>query len=241
MIEIERLGNIVGELQEELGLWRQQALELDGNAAKEIEDAKRDYERIMSNRVENEIRNALGKFEADKRSLELHLQGSQSRIHELQEQLKLIKAENEKLQQTNSDTARELQEWKFKHSQLEKGGEALRTSIQGEYQMRLVNTKLNLEIYYFKDTQIADLNSRLIQERQQNENQIGYLKKKIADSESKSLLLMTENERLLQTVRDRDNEIENWKRRVTNIDQEYKKQMEQLREQLNVSSTQIIV
>lgn len=138
MIEIERLGNIVGELQEELGLWRQQALELDGNAAKEIEDAKREYERIMSNRVENEIRNALGKFEAEKKSLELHLQGYQSRIYELQEQIKAMKAENEKLTQTNSDTARELQEWKFKHGQLEKGGEAMRNSIEGEYRMRLV-------------------------------------------------------------------------------------------------------
>ena len=138
MIEIERLGNIVGELQEELGLWRQQALELDGNAAKEIEDAKRDYERIMSNRVENEIRNALGKFEADKKSLELHLQGSQSRINELQEQIKLLKSENEKVQQTGNDTARELQEWKFKYGQLERGGENLRTSIEGEFRMRLV-------------------------------------------------------------------------------------------------------
>ena len=138
MIEIERLGNIVGDLQEELGLWRQQALELDGNAAKEIEDAKREYERIMSNRVENEIRNALGKFEADRRSLELQLQGFQSRIHELQDQVKSYKAENEKLQQNNSDTSRELQEWKFKHSQLERGGEALRHSIEGEYRMRLV-------------------------------------------------------------------------------------------------------
>lgn len=92
-----------------------------------------------------------------------------------------------------------------------------------------------------KDTQIADLNARLTQERQQNENQIALLKKKMADMDSKSLLLLTENERLMQTVRDRDNEVENWKRRVTNIDQEYKKQMELLREQLNTSTTQVIV
>jgi len=227
MIEIERLGNIVGELQEELGLWRQQALELDGNAAKEIEDAKREYERIMSNRVENEIRNALGKFEADRRSLELQLKGFQSRIHELEDQIKSIKTENEKLQQNNSDTSRELQEWKFKHSQLERGGEALRHSIQGEYRMRL-------------DNQVADLNSKLSQERQQNETQAGQLKKKISDLESKLLLVATENERWTQTVRDRDTEIENWKKRLTNVDQEYRKQMEQLREQLNTSTTQVI-
>jgi len=146
MIEIERLGGIVNELQEELNLWRQQALELDGNAAKEIDDAKREYERIMSNRVENEIRNALGKFEADRKSLELQLQGYQSRINELQDQIKQIKTENEKLQQGNSDAARELQEWKFKHSQLERGGEALRHSIEGEYRMRLVREKIPCKI-----------------------------------------------------------------------------------------------
>ena len=85
------------------------------------------------------------------------------------------------------------------------------------------------------------MNARLTQERQQNENQISLLKKKMADMDSKSLLLLTENERLMQTVRDRDNEVENWKRRVNNIDQEYKKQMELLREQLNTSTTQVIV
>lgn len=55
------------------------------------------------------------------------------------------------------------------------------------------------------------------------------------------MLLATDNERWVQTIKDRDNEIENWKKRLANVDQEYRKQMEQLREQLNTSTTQIIV
>ena len=63
----------------------------------------------------------------------------------------------------------------------------------------------------------------------------------MADTDSKSMLLLTENERLQQTIRDRDNEVETWKKRLTNMDQEYRRQMEQLREQLNTSTTQVIV
>jgi len=53
-------------------------------------------------------------------------------------------------------------------------------------------------------------------------------------------MVSTETERWSQTVRDRDTEIEGWKKRLANVDQEYRKQMEQLREQLNTSTTQVI-
>ena len=137
-IEIERLGVVVAELQAENEVWRQQVIEAEENSSAQIAEFKRQYELIIRPQIESEIRNATGKLENDKGSLEYQIQGYKTKVSDLENRLSSLQTDMRNLQDRNLELSREAEDWKFKYGQLERGSENLKYSLEGEIRLKLV-------------------------------------------------------------------------------------------------------
>ncbi len=76
------------------------------------------------------------------------------------------------------------------------------------------------------------MNTRWSKERLEFENELSQIKMQVSELENKKTLLMNENERLLRVIRERDTDIENWRNRVLEADNDHKEQIEKVKEQL---------
>ena len=146
MIEIERLGIIVGELQVENELWRQQVVEAEENSAQQIAEFKRQYELIIRPQIESEIRNATGKLESEKTTLDIQIQSHKSKQSDYENRINYLQSDLAKLQDKNLELSRQLEEWRLKYSQLERGNESLKYSLEGELRLKWVLFKFVVHI-----------------------------------------------------------------------------------------------
>lgn len=85
------------------------------------------------------------------------------------------------------------------------------------------------------------LNSKWAKDKLEYENQISQGRMSVAELENKRVLLITENERLLKAIRERDAEIENWRERLLERDHEHQEMVDKIREQLEGSFKQRLV
>lgn len=138
MIEIERLGMVVSELQAENEMWRQQILEAEETSSHQMNEFKRQYEQVIRPQIEQQIKNATGSLEADKKALELQSKTYQAKIADLENTIKYLQSELLRQQQVHGDSQKQLDEWKLKHTQLERGSETLKYTIEAELRTVLV-------------------------------------------------------------------------------------------------------
>ena len=82
------------------------------------------------------------------------------------------------------------------------------------------------------------MNSRWAQDRAQYEADLARYKERISEIETKAILLGTENEHLNHVIKDKDSEIEVLRNRLLEAGQEQRKQLDQLREQLELTFKQ---
>jgi len=212
-------------LQVENELWIQQVIEAEENSSQQIAEFKRQYELIIRPQIESEIRNATGKLESEKTSLDIQIQSHKSKQNDYENRINYLQADLSKLQEKNLELSRQLEEWKLKHSQLERGSESLKYSLEGELRLKWEREK-------------SDLNSRWAQDRAQYEADLARLKERISEIETKAILLSTENEHLNIVIKDKDSEIELLRNRLLEAGQEQRKQLDQLREQLELTFNQ---
>ena len=63
----------------------------------------------------------------------------------------------------------------------------------------------------------------------------------VSELQNRSTLLICENDRILKVVKDRDNEIGNWRNKLANAENEYQLQIEKIRAQLELTFKQRLV
>jgi len=79
------------------------------------------------------------------------------------------------------------------------------------------------------------------QERAEYEAEIARYKDRISEIETKLILLSTEIEHLNAINKDKDNELEALRRQMADMGQEQRRQLDQLREQLELTFNQRLV
>ena len=139
MAEIERLGLIMEHFQTEINTWRIRVDELEQERANLLINLQAERENNKQLNLLQDTSNTLTKVEADKYALEAQSQILKSKIIDLENQISFLQRENEDLQQANVNKIMELENWKDKYSQLEKGSNQLRASVENEFRIKQVN------------------------------------------------------------------------------------------------------
>src|SRR5687768_11631999 len=93
MIEIERLGGIVAELQGEVEIWHLRAMNTEEEKARSFYGSNLETSTEMRPQQE-----AIHRLDAEKYTLELQIQGYKTQVRELENKLSFLTAENENLQ-----------------------------------------------------------------------------------------------------------------------------------------------
>ena len=144
MVEIERLGNIVGEIQAENDYLQQQLIAEQEGSTTQINEFKRQYELIIRPQIEAEIRNATSKLEADKGLLEIQIHNLKSRHNDYESRNSLLQAEMMKIQQKNLDLLSQVEEWKLKYNRSSRESESQKYSIEGDLKIQMVFPMKNM-------------------------------------------------------------------------------------------------
>jgi len=131
MIEIERLGNLVSELQDESEGWKAKAMQSSG-----VENTYNIQTEVINQSPERSA--VIKRLEVENHDLELQIQGYKVKTQDLENKVRFLQEENEQLQQTNLDRIRELDEWKFKFTQIEGRMDQITETISSEIRMKQV-------------------------------------------------------------------------------------------------------
>ena len=131
MIEIERLGNLVSELQDESEGWKAKAIQSSG-----VENIYNIQTEVITQSPERSA--VIKRLEVENHDLELQIQGYKVKTQDLENKVRFLQEENEQLQQTNLDRIRELDEWKFKFTQIEGRMDQITETISSEIRMKQV-------------------------------------------------------------------------------------------------------
>jgi len=136
--EIERLGTILSQLQDEHESLRQRIQELNDQHSKQAADREKFFELNTKSQLEEETTNLLKTFGKERGDLEAHLHRYQLKINSLEENITVLKTEIMRLQQANVSKGKESNEWRIKHDELARENQVLKENLEGELRKKLV-------------------------------------------------------------------------------------------------------
>ncbi len=138
MIEIERLGIIVQELQHENTFLREKSIELDQNYQKQIDDFQQQYEFVIRPQIEAEIRNTTNSIEREKKTLELEIYDHKNEAVRLKNEIFMLQAENTKAKDRNRELTLKLEETASSYERFIQESNNMKRSLEDESRLKLV-------------------------------------------------------------------------------------------------------
>jgi len=138
MIEIERLGIIVQELQNENTFLRQKSIELDQNYQKQIDDFQQQYEFVIRPQIEAEIRNTTNSIEREKKTLELEIYDHKNEAVRLKNEIFMLQAENTKAKDRNRELTLKLEDTVSSYEKFIQESNNMKRSLEEESRLKLV-------------------------------------------------------------------------------------------------------
>ena len=133
MIETERLGNIIAALQKEADTWKKKAIEADNEMSRVLHEVN-----LQNKSPQNQTDSPSKRWELDRNNMDLQIQGYKVRVVELEDKMNLLHKENDNLQNVNNSRAKELDEWRLRYGQLEKGVNVAMDSLTNELKTKQV-------------------------------------------------------------------------------------------------------
>jgi len=211
MIEIERLGVIVQELQAENTLLRQKTVDLELDYQRQIDDFQQQYELVIRPQIEAEIRNTTDSIEREKKTLELEIYDHKSEIMKLRNEILTLQSEASKAKERNIELTIKLEETITSYDKFIYQNNEAKRSLEEEFRLKSARHQEGTDLVLLQERQGHQREVTLYNERIRElenrisslSNQINGLQRNLNDSEEqinslKNTLLDTENERIYQ-------------------------------------------
>ncbi len=212
----QQLSIINEERLVDIETWKQRFEHLERQKITELESMRREYDERLKEEVE--------------RSMRLMKEGPEATITELRrEKISLeerafnLNREIEKLRDYLNSSVEEVEDWRGRYSELE----SLRAQEISELRRQFENfRKANVDL---KEIQV-----KFAAERTAYETQILQLQQKVVDLENQVEMFMSENERITTLSLERLKEVELWRKKHGQSDEDYTLQVTELRNQLEM-------
>jgi len=216
MIEIERLGVIVQELQAENTVLRQKTVDLELNYQRQIDDFQQQYELVIRPQIEAEIRNTTDSIEREKKTLELEIYDHKSEIMKLRNEILSLQSEASKAKERNIEITLKLEETVSSYDKFIYQNNEAKRSLEEEFRLK-----------YAQHQEGADL--ILLQERQGHQREVALYNERIRELENRISSLSVQINGLQRNLNDSEEEINNLKNTLLDAENERIYQLEQLR------------
>jgi len=136
--EVEKLGAVLNEIQDENESLNRKLHDMAETHAKQLSDREKQHQQMTRSQVENDVNSLQKGFTREKSELEAKIHRYELKIHDLEESIGVVKTELARLQQANVNKAQESEAWRIKHDEVTRENKVLKDNLDGELRKKLV-------------------------------------------------------------------------------------------------------
>lgn len=217
-VDNEKLAKVVEDKKAEIEVLKNKLIMNQQENDQNIINLKNQFENVLKNRIEYEIRQANDSFRPVKENLETQNAILKNDNEALQNKLILLTGEIQRLSELNGQAKDEIAAWKRKLQ-------------ENDYDHEREKIKLDSELKQKHEQQLIGEIKKYTNDVNNLEDQNWKLKVKSQDLEMQIVLFMVEIERLHGIIVEKEKENDFWKEQLSEERQEHENQIQELKKQ----------